>query len=402
MASIIRREVGGKPRYDVKYREPDGRQRKKTFTRRADADTFAATVEADKIRGSYIDPDAGKVTFAEYAEEWLSIQTSSPQNRALIARRLRLHVLPVLGRKQIGRIRPTTIQAWMSGLSGSSGTKRQILGHVSAILDAAVADERITKNPTKSKTVARPKQRKVKIKPWTTEQVGAVRAGLEEHYRIALDLGAGLGLRQGEIMGLSPGDVDFLRGWVTVRRQVISFKGRRLYALPKHGVIRTVPLPSSLRGLLAAYLAAHPTNEVTLPWGDVDGDSKTFSLVLTNDRTHAAMWPEGLNVRWRRAVAAAGMLVGTRENQERNGMHALRHHYASVLLDAGENIRALADYLGHADPGFTLRVYAHLMPSSAERTRIAVDDAFVRYMAGPSEAREASEQPLTCTDAASA
>ncbi|CAL9299981.1 hypothetical protein SUDANB148_03137 [Streptomyces sp. SudanB148_2056] len=56
-------------------------------------------------------------------------------------------------------------------------------------------------------------------------------------------------------------------------------------------------------------------------------------------------------------------------------MHALRRFYASVLLDAGENIKALAD-LGHSDPGLTLRVYAHLMPSSQERTRKAVAAVF--------------------------
>lgn len=56
-------------------------------------------------------------------------------------------------------------------------------------------------------------------------------------------------------------------------------------------------------------------------------------------------------------------------------MHALRHFYASVQLEAGTSIRALAEYLGHADPGFTLRVCTHLMPSSEDRARQAVDDA---------------------------
>lgn len=54
-------------------------------------------------------------------------------------------------------------------------------------------------------------------------------------------------------------------------------------------------------------------------------------------------------------------------------MHALRHFYASVLLDAGESIKALSTYLGHSDPGFTLKVYTHLMPRSEGRTRKAVD-----------------------------
>jgi hypothetical protein len=53
-------------------------------------------------------------------------------------------------------------------------------------------------------------------------------------------------------------------------------------------------------------------------------------------------------------------------------MHALRHFYASVLLDAGKNVKALSLYLGHSDPGFTLRVYTHLMPSSETRTRKAI------------------------------
>ena len=59
-----------------------------------------------------------------------------------------------------------------------------------------------------------------------------------------------------------------------------------------------------------------------------------------------------------------------------NGTHALRHFFASALLDGGESIRAVSEYLGHADPGFTLRTYTHLMPSSAERTRKAIDAVF--------------------------
>jgi hypothetical protein len=52
-------------------------------------------------------------------------------------------------------------------------------------------------------------------------------------------------------------------------------------------------------------------------------------------------------------------------------MHAARYYYASALLEDGVSIRAVAEYLGHNDPGFTLRVYAHLMPSSDARAREA-------------------------------
>lgn len=64
-------------------------------------------------------------------------------------------------------------------------------------------------------------------------------------------------------------------------------------------------------------------------------------------------------------------------------MHALRHLYTSVLLDAGESIKALPAYLGHSDPDFTLRVYTHLLPTSHERTRNAVDGLFVNLRKRP-------------------
>jgi integrase len=70
-----------------------------------------------------------------------------------------------------------------------------------------------------------------------------------------------------------------------------------------------------------------------------------------------------------------------------NGCHALRHFYASVLLDGGESIKVVSERLGHADPAFTLRTYTHLMPDSANRTRTVVDAAFAQLAAQPSSPR---------------
>ena len=54
----------------------------------------------------------------------------------------------------------------------------------------------------------------------------------------------------------------------------------------------------------------------------------------------------------------------------------LRHFYATTALHEGETIKAVSEYLAHADPGFTLRTYTHLMEESAERTKRAVDAVF--------------------------
>lgn len=128
----------------------------------------------------------------------------------------------------------------------------------------------------------RPKREAHKVIPWTVERVAAVRKALPERYRVALVIGAGLGLRQGEVFGLSPDDIDWLRGTVEVRRQVKLLEGHKpVFSLPKGNKVRTVPLPSSVRELLAAYLAERPAISVTLPWGDLDGEPTTFPLVLT-------------------------------------------------------------------------------------------------------------------------
>jgi integrase len=67
---------------------------------------------------------------------------------------------------------------------------------------------------------------------------------------------------------------------------------------------------------------------------------------------------------WKPALEVAEV-----EPSRENGCHALRHFYASVLLDRGVSIRAVSEYLGHHDPGFTLRTYTHLMPQSDDRAR---------------------------------
>ena len=65
---------------------------------------------------------------------------------------------------------------------------------------------------------------------------------------------------------------------------------------------------------------------------------------------------------------------------------------ASVLLDAGESIKALSQYLGHSDPDFTLRVYTHLRPSNHATTRQAVDDFFANALGCTAE-DEAERRP---------
>ncbi len=73
MASILKRATtSGETRWDVKYRDTGNRQRMRTFKRKIDAQRFANTVEADVLRGEWIDPDKGKELFSVWADKWLA------------------------------------------------------------------------------------------------------------------------------------------------------------------------------------------------------------------------------------------------------------------------------------------------------------------------------------------
>lgn len=82
----IRTERYGKGRrWLARYDDPDGRARSKTFARKLDAERFIATVETDKLRGTYLDPDAGRISVREFAEAWLDAQTFDPSSREAVA-----------------------------------------------------------------------------------------------------------------------------------------------------------------------------------------------------------------------------------------------------------------------------------------------------------------------------
>ena len=109
-----------------------------------------------------------------------------------------------------------------------------------------------------------------------------------------------------------------------------------------------------------------------MPWGELGGKPVTVRLLVTGDGGRIYTGDCFNKVVWQGAFRAAGVEYRNRAD----GMHALRHFYASTLLAQGVSVKELAEYLGHSDPGFTLRTYTHLVPSSYERARLAIDSVF--------------------------
>lgn len=383
-------------RWLLRWRDADGKPHKLSFEKKIHADSRKSTIEADLLRGTYIDPAAGTPTFGTYAGEWLANQTTDPLTRENIEGRLRRYVEGTpLWSAQLRNIRPSTIQAWISKLPANlmESTKGVVFSHVMAILNAAVDDEKIGKNPGKASSVRRPKSEAREIEPWAREWVAGMHEALPERYDIFVTLGAGLGLRQGEMFGLSPDDVDWLRGWVTVERQVKLVGSRLVFALPKGGKVRKVPLPASVRDELAAYLAKFPAKTVELPWREPTGELVAVKLAVTTRNSGACNRNRINHWVWKPALEKVGI-----ESARANGFHALRHYYAGVLLDANENIKAVSRYLGHSSAAITLKYYGHLMPASEERTRSAVDSA-VRGWCAPGVPQPTNGAVVTSNDA---
>lgn len=143
----------------------------------------------------------------------------------MLRSRLEKQIYPYLGDLTFTKIeQPATIRDFVEGMEErglSDNYQVALFTIVSSVCDSAVDDKVIRTNPCHAKTVRRPVARSPKIVIWENKRLFAVRAGLVERFRVAADLGAGAGLRQGEILGFSP------MTWTTTRRRSASIARSR-------------------------------------------------------------------------------------------------------------------------------------------------------------------------------
>ncbi|WP_371793492.1 site-specific integrase [Streptomyces sp. NBC_01471] len=376
-------------RYRARYVGPDGTEKSKSFRdgQKRLAESWLAQIEADMTRGQYVDPRAGRITFRQYAEKWLKAQGSEPSWVASMESQLTLHAFPHIGSRPLGSFQPEHVREWVATLEqrGIPGTyARTIYSNVRAVLSAAVDDAYLNRNPCSVRSVKQPIVERKRVEPWSAERVFAVQAGMPDRYQAMVDLGAGCGMRQSEILGVTVDAFDFETNTLHVVQQLKLSRNKPVFAPPKGGKPRDVPLPGPVADAIKAHMKQYRPVEIMLPWRRADAPKVTKNLVFSALMGNH-VWRTSLNEgAWKPALVAAGVIPEPETPEDgydaarEHGMHALRHFYASALLDGGENIKAVSEYLGHSDPAMTLRVYAHLMPSSQERTRKAIATAYHR------------------------
>lgn len=344
---------GAGKRWRARYVDGDGRERSQTFVRKGDAERFLVAVEADLLRGTYVDPQRAKLTVGAYADRWLAAQPLRPSSRRTYEIYLRTRIVPALGQRALGSITPTDVRGLVRSLQHDLApiTVHHVHGLLATILRAAMEDGYLSRNPCAR--TAPGKGPKARIKPLSVEQVQALVDALPERYRVAAMLGAGCGLRIGETLGLRIGSVDFAAAEIAVVEQLQLLPGAppTLVAPKTASSIRVIPLPASVAAALREHLDRRP------------GEEK--DLVLRSS-TGGPIWPNTFHASiWRPAAVRAGL--------GKARFHELRHFYATALIRAGESVKTVQAALGHASAVETLETYAGLWPDAEQRTRAAVD-----------------------------
>ncbi|MGW6531376.1 tyrosine-type recombinase/integrase [Streptomyces venezuelae] len=374
------------------------------------AKAWLAKAQHESTSGEFVDPRRGQMLLQTYIEDewWPRRDYDNPSTEATVKGRVWTHIVPHLGHLQLNAVKTKQLGEWLKTLKATAGasTGNEAWRYLSAIFQAAIDDERLTRNPCRKQTTLRvPTRPPAKARAWAKECVLAVQAEMDERFRLCVDLGVGAGLRSGEVFGLSEADIDYEGGRILVRRQVKKVGAKLAFALPKGEKTRTVPVPDYLLQRIEESLQRRPAQTVTLPWRDprppktereaADRAPQSHALIVTAPRG-GAIRRDGFDHRvWKPALAAAGIIpppvkesqpirhrpgafrtVLTYEESRENGFHALRHTFASVQLDAREPIVAVSKWLGHADPSITLRIYAHMMPEADGRGRAAMQNWF--------------------------
>jgi len=344
----------------VRYRTTGGRssrQREQSFgDNLREAEDFALKVEHDKRARTFVDPKAGRVLFRDAAETWLGQHLGADSSIATYKSVLRAHIDPAIGHKPIGTIRREDIKALIAamhrkGLSASRIGCAHLV--ISAVLAEAVRDRKLAESPCAGIQLPGVVTAADFILP-VHAQVEAVAAGLPADWAATVWLMHGCGLRIGEALAVNLR--CRINGGKTLRarEQVNPAALLRPLKFRREGEFRDIPLPQYVSEAIDKHAAEH---------------GATSDGYLFQGRKYKLVVRRSYQEDFQRAAASAGL-------PPEFIPHSLRHLYASVALAEGIPITEVSRWLGHKSIEVTHQIYGHLVPSSFDRARTALDAAY--------------------------
>jgi integrase len=364
-ASRTDRNCNCRPTYRAEvWSARDEKKIRKTFTSLVEAKAWRADALGELRRGSLRAPSA--TTLAEVADAWLagagdgSIRNRSgdvykPSAVRGYEQALRLRVVPKLGKSKLADIQRGQLQGLVDELLRAGhqpSTIRNTLLPVRAIFRRAVARGEIALNPTTGLEL--PAVRGTRDRIAGPEEAAALLAALPRDRAIwATAMYAGL--RHGELRALRVEDIDLAAGLIRVER---SWDPKVGPVAPKSRAgRRVVPIAAALRAVLAEHLLA-------LEWNKGLAFGRAADVPLNS---------EPVNTRAYKVWKKAGL--------DRITLHECRHTFASLMIAAGVNAKALSTYMGHSSVTITFDRYGHLMPGNEQEAAGLLDD-FLRRAQG--------------------
>jgi len=347
MACIAKR----RDRWVIDFYDNKGKRRWKTLPKgitKAKAREAMRDIEDQIARGIYL-PDKRIPLFSEVAKQW--IEFKKPYLRAstwsVYEGHTRNHFHD-LDNIKINRISAVKVEKFITARQEQGmniSTIRKILVTLGQIFKYAVRHQYLDQNPLLN--AERPRgtgnTEKKKIRILTIDEINPfLDAVQDQKYKMLFRLAIMSGARQGEILGLKWLDIDWENNQIHIQR---TFNNQAWYDTKTGESNRRIDLGPSMMSELKQWRIACPPNDLGLVFPNKAGQP----INNTNMR----------NRHFNPALKTAGI--------ERIRFHDLRHTYASLLIEQGENIKYIQSQLGHSSPTVTLNVYAHLMkPANQE------------------------------------
>jgi integrase len=346
-------------RWQARYVGPDAimRPADQTFATKTEAERWLTRAEAEILDGDWIDPDAGRVPFGEYAADWIAERPNlRPKTIRLYRYLLRDHLLPDFGNLPLNRITGARVRRWRkelldSGVSPVTTAKAYRL--LKAVMNTAVSDGLIRRNPCRLKGAGQ--EHSAERPVLSIAQVMDLADAIDPRFRVFLLLAVFGSLRWGELAALRRSDVDVETGTVRVSRQLTEqATGRPMFGPPKSAAgQRAVIIPAAIIPDLAWHLGRFAAS----------GEEGLLFTSSTGSPLHHSNFYRRV---WMPALRRTG-LSGVH-------FHDLRHSGNLLAAAAGATLRELMARMGHSSTRAAL-IYLHDSDERQRKLAEALGDA---------------------------
>ena len=332
----IRKRPSG--RWQVTYWHEGRNHSAGTFATKADALARLSVIEADVLRGAWINPSSGDVTLEAYASQWLEQRHDlSVRTYDLYRYVLDRHVFPSLGQSTLAGLAPSKVRSWNSTLAkGHPATAAKAYRLLSTIMRTAVIDGVILASPCKVKGAG--SERAPERPVATIAEIEALHQAMPGHLRLVILLATWCQLRRGEILGLRRCDIDLNGSTITIEQsRTFRMNGDSIIKEPKSRASRRVlAVPKEMIEALANHL---------IHFADPGQDALIFK-----GRDGKPLSANALQGSWERARSSV--------NRADLRLHDLRHTGLTLSAATGATTAELMHRAGHSSASAALR-YQH-------------------------------------------